>query len=107
MEKLTANNVVNLSKHILSVVELNLLSKGLNFCPTPIDLDPGEIRTDLDHFHRRVRLLAKFVDSPSETPDTNTDEQNNHSTYAFESYKFRAKSTFNPQGPPTLEAMTY
>ena len=81
MDKYIEKNVVNLSKHILTVVELNLLSKGLNFCPTPIDPNPGELRTDLDSFHRRLRLLAKFEDSPSDPPDMNTDEENNHSTY--------------------------
>jgi len=105
MEKYTENNVVNLSKYKLSVVELSLLSKGLNFCPTPIDPDPGAIRADLDNFHRRLRLLARFEDSPSDIPDNNTDEQNNHCTHAFESHKFRPKSTYNPVGPPAMEAM--
>ena len=101
----TEKNVVNLSKYNLSVVELNLLSKGLNFCPTPIDPDPGMIRADLDNFHRRLRLLARFENSPSDTLDTNTDEENNHCTEAFESHKFRPKSTYNPTGPPAMEAM--
>jgi len=105
MERYTENNVVNLSDYVLTVEELNLLSKGMNFCPTPLDLDPGEMRGDLDQFHRRLRLLAKFEDSTSEVPDILTTEQQNHCTYAFESSKFKKKSTFNPPGPPAMEAM--
>ena len=105
MEKYTENNVVNLSNHVLTVEELNLLTKGMNFCPTPLDLDPGDLRTDLDQFHRRLRLLAKFENSPTEDSDLLTTEQQNHCTYAFESSKFKKKSTFNPPGPPALEAM--
>ena len=96
MEKYTENNVVNLSKHILTVEELNLLSKGMNFCPTPLDLEPGDLRTDLDHFHRSLRLIAKFENAPAEVPDLLTTEQQNHCTYAFESNKFKKKSSYNP-----------
>ena len=79
MDKYTVNNVVNLSNHILTVNELSLLSKGMNFCPTPLDLEPGEQRTDLDQFHRRLRLLARFENSPVDVPDLLTNEQQNHS----------------------------
>ena len=95
-------NVVNLSKHVLTVDELHLLSKGLNFCPTPLEPNPGELRSDLDSFHRSLQL---FEDLPSDAPDMYTEEQNNHSIYAFESHKFKPKSSYNPQGPPALEAM--
>ena len=105
MEKYTENNVVNLSNHVLTVDELNLLSKGMNFCPTPLDLNPGDLRSDLDQFHRQLRLLARFVDSPVDDPDPLTMEQQNHCSYAFESNKFKNKSTYNPVGPPALEAM--
>ena len=107
MEKYTENNVVNLSRHILTVDELNLLSKGMKFCPTPVDLNPGETRTDLDQFHRRLRLLARFEDTSTDVPELLTKEQQNHSTYAFESQQFRNKSTYIPIGPPALEAMVF
>ena len=102
MEKHTVNNVVNLSKYILTVDESNLLSKGMNFCPTPLDLEPGELKTDLDQFHRRLRLLARFEDTTTEG-DLLTTEQQNHCTYAFESSKFKKRSAYNPPGPPALK----
>ena len=105
MENYTENNVVNLSNHKLTVDELSLLSKGMNFCPTPLDLTPGDLRTDLDNFHRSLRLKARFENSPIEIPDLLTTEQQNHCTYAFESNKFKNKSSYNPPGPPALEAM--
>ena len=46
MEGYTHMNVVNLSKHVLTVDELHLLSKGLNFCHTPLEPNPGELRSD-------------------------------------------------------------
>lgn len=107
MEEFTEQNVVNLSDYKLTVHELNVLSKGMNFCPTPLDIDPGETRTDLDKFHRRLRLLARFEDAPSDIPDLLTPEENNHCTRPFESNKLKNKSTYNPPGPPALEAMIF
>ena len=77
----------------------------MNFCPTPVDQEPGELKTDLDQFHRRLRLLARFEDSTTEASDLMTTEQQNHCTFAFESVKFKKQSTYNPPGPPALEAM--
>ena len=42
MDEHTVNNVVDLSSYDLTVDELNLLSKGMNFFPTPLDLKPGD-----------------------------------------------------------------
>lgn len=76
MDKYTINNVVNLSDYTLTVEELSILSKGMNFCLTPLYLDPRELRSDLDQFHRRLRLPAKFDDSPTYIPDLLTEQQN-------------------------------
>ena len=39
--------VVNLSSYSLTTDELSLLSKGLNFCPTPGEPNKGDLRMDL------------------------------------------------------------
>jgi hypothetical protein len=54
--------VINLSAHTLSPDEISVLSKGMNFCPTPGAPDSGESRTDLDNLHRRLRLRYHFRD---------------------------------------------
>ena len=49
--------VLNLSNVSLNKDHISLLSKGLNFCPTPGEPDPGQERTDLDNLHTRLRLF--------------------------------------------------
>ena len=48
--------VVNLSRLKLSNGSLSLLSKGLNFCPTPNEPNPGQSKDDLDNLHRILSL---------------------------------------------------
>ena len=79
------NNVVNLSQHILTVDELNLLSTGIHYCPTLLDHEPGELKTDLDLFYRRLRLTARLQNETTDISDLLTIEKQNHSLYAFES----------------------
>ena len=42
--KFVSDNVVNLSNRVLSEAEISLLSKGLKFCPTPLELDRSAIK---------------------------------------------------------------
>ena len=99
------NTIVNLSTYNLSKNEISLLQRGLNFCPTPGQPDPGLQKTDLDNFHRKIRLHNHFFgedfddDILSSTPADNL-----YSKVPFEHQKFRPKSTFNPTGPHTIEA---
>ena len=51
-----SGSVVNLSKKVLSEADINLLSKGLKFSPTPTDINKAELKEDLDVFKRRIRL---------------------------------------------------
>ena len=97
--------VINLSDQILTPDQLSVLSKGLNFCPTPKEPNPGELRTDLDDFHRRLRLNLHFSDPEEDTspPTPLLLPDNFNSTVEFKHHKFKLKSSFNPTGPPNLE----
>ena len=53
-------SVVNLSDCPLSEACMSLLRKGLKFCPTPPAPAMGDLRRDMDDFHRRVKLCAHF-----------------------------------------------
>ena len=97
--------VMNLSKYKLTVDEFSVLSKGLNFCPTPGAPDPGELRMDLDNLHRRLRLRYHFRDDDGTTWDTLPDYANTHSFTPFEHNNFKTPSKFNPPGSVALEAM--
>ena len=58
-----SGSVVNLSKKVLSEADINLLSKGLKFSPTPTDINKAELKEDLEVFKRRIRLKWHFKDN--------------------------------------------
>ena len=97
--------VINLSAYTLSPDEISVLSKGMNFCPTPGAPDPGESRTDLDNLHRRLRLRYHFRDEDGTQWDVPPDSENTHSSEPFEHKKIKNPSRFNPPGPTALEAI--
>ena len=45
------SSVINLSSYTLDEYEQSVLELGLNFCPTPIEPNFGEIKKDLNKFH--------------------------------------------------------
>ena len=52
--------IVNLSNFALQDYHVSLLANGMMFCLTPGELDMGELRKDLDRFHRSIRLRAFY-----------------------------------------------
>jgi hypothetical protein len=97
--------VLNTSKYNLTKDEVSILAKGLNFCPTPGAPDPGDLRTDLDSLHRRLRLRYHFRDEDGSEFDLPLDDANTHSFTPFANSKFKLPSRFNPPGSVDLEAM--
>ena len=59
------DNVINLSDHMLTIPQLEILNKGLKFCPTPGEAQMGDLRRDLDKYHRSLRLKCHFKDDQS------------------------------------------
>ena len=104
-------SVVNLSKLTLTPPMVSLLSKGLNFCPTPGELDISNLRRDLDKFHvslRRKLFFSKRVDSPSSldlTTISQSSTQLRDDNEPFKHPKFKNPSSWCPLAPPQLEAM--
>ena len=97
--------VLNLSKLALTKDQYSVLSKGLNFCPTPDEPDPGQYKIDLDSLHRRLRLRTKFQNPEGFTNDLDPLGFNlDPDSEPFENRKFRNKSHYNPVGPNNLEA---
>ncbi len=103
---------MNLSDITLSPAMTSILEKGLNFCPTVGELNFGELMSDINRFHRNLRLKA-FFDEEEDNPTSNqidstvTDIASNseHDTrIGFQHRDFKNPSKFNPKGPPTLEA---
>ena len=72
------SGVVNLSSYNLSDTEEEVLSLGLNYCPTPKPVGIGDLDLDLEHFFRSVKLALQLDDStitnPSGVTSANKDE---------------------------------
>ena len=65
--------VVNLSGIALEEAEINLLSKGLSFCPSPRHIRKEEILDDLEKYFRRLRLKEFFLEEEEvEDSDVNS-----------------------------------
>ena len=63
------NTVINLSSSIISDAEHKLLSKGLNFCPTPREVNQAQLSQDLTEYYRRIRLREFFLDAETCDPE--------------------------------------
>ena len=62
------STVINLFSSTLSEAEEKLLSKGLNFCPTPTEVNQVEVSQNLTEYYRRLCLSELFLDLPRLTP---------------------------------------
>jgi hypothetical protein len=71
----TDPKVFNLSDRILNKTEINLLSKGLKYTPTP-SMNNQQLRIDLKEYTRRLKL-REFFNEDSETDEvpSQTNEQ--------------------------------
>ncbi len=109
-------SVINLSSFQLSDHHISLLSKGLSFCPTPGEPDLGELRRDLDEFHRNVLLKSHFEkdipkaqawkekSSGSAQPPARAASKAQFGPFSHR--KFTKRSTFKPDNPKgAVEAM--
>ena len=69
--------ITNLSNHQVSRDEINLLSKGLNFIPTPRRDHPAKILQDILLFDRYIRLKYHFTNELDQTqgPSQQTNNQ--------------------------------
>ena len=58
MKKMLINLVVNLSSNPLTSYQRSVLAMGMSYCTTPGEPDKGELREDLNRFHRDLRRKA-------------------------------------------------
>ena len=97
-------SVVNLSKRHLSTQEIQILERGMKFCPTPGEPDISENHNDLDKFHLRLKRYLHFHKlSPPHDDTSNIDitvapTPNLHDP--FKHPKFKLPSAWIP--PPVI-----
>ena len=63
--------ITNLSSHTLTKPQITLLTKGLNFIPTPRKDHPTKTLQDILLFDRKIRLKYHFY-QPNSTPTSST-----------------------------------
>ena len=85
--KFVSANVINLSSHHLSKDEISVLSKGIQFVPTPKHINKAKIKEEIEVFGRKLRLMWHF--------------RNDHRE--FDVNPFKKKSKFNPKGDAAIE----
>ena len=79
-----SENVVNLSKRVLTNSEIKVLSRGRNLCPTPKEIDKAAVIKDLSELSRRMKCKADFAQ--------NGEARN----LSDELIRFKVKSTWKP-----------
>ena len=98
------DDVVNLSDVSLTENERKVLSNGLKFCPTPGEPHMGDVRRDLDKFHRSLRLKHHFG-------KMNIQNEGGPSTGPFKDtskLKLQSNSNWNLlNGPVNLESIIH
>ena len=67
-----SKTVINLSSHQLTEHQSNVLSKNINFCPTPSRVNTVELSNDIFKFCRRLRLAEYFFDKDDDITDETT-----------------------------------
>ena len=92
---LETETVINLATADLTNDEKSLLSHGLNFCPTPNNIDWNELNTDLTDFKRRLRLKHFFHDK-NEQDNTETDDDNENEGADETTHRYKKTSTWTP-----------
>ncbi|KAK3734107.1 hypothetical protein RRG08_000022 [Elysia crispata] len=98
-----AHTVINLSSQPLTPKQTQLLSKNLNFCPTPsaINLIHVELNEDLYRFSLRLRLAEFFYDEDDEKIDHTTHSQSPPPAF------LRKPSSFTPDSGRDLALDTF
>lgn len=65
-EAIEPTSVLNLSSHLLTENEVQILSKGLKFIPKPLKAKQEDVTQALEEFSRRVKLTGFFGSFPED-----------------------------------------
>ncbi|CAJ0965707.1 unnamed protein product [Ranitomeya imitator] len=89
----TTNNIVyNISSQCLSPTELNVLERGLSFCPVP-RFNSFQVDQELNRFFRNIRLKAHFSKTLTNVPPIS---DSTDSEFTLKSLNLRTYSSFQP-----------
>ena len=94
--------VVNLSSSHLTPTAIDILSKGVKFCPTPGEPDISKAQNDLSSFHLRLKRFLHF-NAPAK--DDNMTSSNTRDTQSDPNGPFKDQQFKNPSSwvpPPCI-----
>ena len=100
-------SVVNLSNRPLTPIDIDILQRGMKFCPTPGEADMSELHDDLDKLHVRLKRYLHF--NKLSPPDDSTHIQDITLTPTpdlhepFKHQKFKLPSDWIPHPIVNLE----
>ena len=63
-------NIINLSKHLFTKGQYDLLNKNLNFCPTPGHYNKRILKKGLESFNRKIKLKSFFCSRNGQKQET-------------------------------------
>jgi hypothetical protein len=86
-----------LSSKDLKPDEIRILSKGLNFCPTPSKFNEGQLSADLDKFTRSLRIKEYFLAKERDFPVDGSSDSEYDNEIALTRYKNKTKSSWHPK----------
>ena len=87
--------VVHLSSTDLKPDEICILSKGLNFCPTPNKINEEQLSADHDKFARSLRIKEYFLAKERDFPvDGSSDSEVDN---GIPLPRFKKKGSWNPK----------
>jgi hypothetical protein len=90
-----------LSSKDLKPAEIRILSKGLNFCPTPNKINEEQLSADLDKFARSLRIKEYFSAKERDCPvDGSSDSEDDNE---IPLPRFKKKKNHGFQNPAKLQ----
>ena len=96
--------VVNLSSKDLKPAEIRILSKGLNFCPTPNKINEEQLSADLDKFARSLRIKEYFSAKERDCPVDESSDSEDDNEIPLPRFKKKSSWIPKPSKNTTLES---
>jgi hypothetical protein len=99
------DTVVNLPSKDLKPAEIRILSKGLNFCPTPNKINEEKLSSDLDKFARSLRIKEYFSAKERDCPVDGWSDSEDDNEIPLPRFKKKSSWIPKPSKNTTLESL--
>ena len=90
------DTVDNLSSKDLKPVEIRILSKAFNFCPTSDNINEEQLSADLDKFARTPRIKDYFLSKERDCPVDGSSDSEDDNEIPFLGFRKKVHGFQNP-----------